>query len=103
MEEIREKNIMLVVEFEIKPEHRDKFLTLIHGHARRTLSREDDCLQFDVLIAGKDKPNTVYLVEGYTSMESLDSHMENSGLSYVREIYKDWIVSREISICEVLK
>lgn len=93
--------IMLVVEFEIKPEHRDKFLTLIHGHARRTRSREQDCIQFDVLIP-HDEKDKVFLVEAYTSREALDSHFKNSGLDYVREIYKDWIVSRRITICDNL-
>ncbi|WJR80942.1 antibiotic biosynthesis monooxygenase [Bradyrhizobium sp. NP1] len=96
-----EKKIMLVVEFEIKPEHRDKFLTLIHGHARRTRSREEACLQFDVLIP-QEKGNKVFLVEAYKDSQSLDSHFKNSGLDYVREIYKDWIVSRTITICDNL-
>lgn len=95
--------IMLVVEFEIKPEHREKFLTLIHGHARRTRSREEECIQFDVLIPNEDgNENRVFLVEAYTSQEALDSHFKNSGLDNVREIYKDWIVSRRITICDNL-
>ncbi|MBV7485050.1 putative quinol monooxygenase [Bordetella sp. BOR01] len=95
------KKVMLVVEFEIKPEHRDKFLTIMHGHASRTARRESECLQFDVLLPD-DEPHKVFLVEGYTSREALDDHMENSGLKFVRETYKDWIVSRTITICDVL-
>src|SRR5437868_8158988 len=95
------KKIMLVVEFEVKPEHREKFLVLIHGHARRTKSREDACLQFDVLIP-HEKNNKVFLVEAYTDQTALDSHFANSGLENVREIYKDWITSRVIHICDNL-
>jgi quinol monooxygenase YgiN len=91
------KKVMLVVEFEIKPEHRDKFLTLMHGHARRTRSREEGCLQFDVLIP-QEKNNQIFLVEAYTDNAALESHFKNSGLDSVREIYKDWIVSRRIVI-----
>ena len=95
------KKVMLVVEFEVRREHREKFLTLIHGHATRTRHREDACLQFDVLIP-QEGGNKVFLVEAYTDSAALDSHMENSGLSNVREIYKDWIVSRQITICDLL-
>lgn len=96
-----EKKVMLVVEFEIKLEHRDKFLTVMHGHASRTRAREEACLQFDVLLPD-DESNKVFLVEAYTDRGALDSHMDNSGLKYVRETYKDWIVSRTITICDRL-
>ncbi|MDM9560840.1 putative quinol monooxygenase [Bordetella petrii] len=95
------KKVMLVVEFEIKLEHRDKFLTIMHGHASRTTRRESECLQFDVLLPDNE-PHKVFLVEAYTSRAALDDHMENSGLKYVRETYQDWIVSRTITICDVL-
>jgi quinol monooxygenase YgiN len=45
--------IMIVVEFEVKPEHRNAFIELVKGHAR--LSRaEDGCQQFDVLLPQND-------------------------------------------------
>ena len=44
---------MIVVEFEVKPEHRSQFIELMRGHAQR--SRGDDgCLQFDVLLPNGD-------------------------------------------------
>jgi quinol monooxygenase YgiN len=46
--------LMIVVEFEVKPEHRSAFVELMKGHAR--LSRtEDGCQQFDVLLPQEDQ------------------------------------------------
>ena len=39
----------LVVEFEIKPEAMERFMELIHENARRSVSDEPGCRQFDVL------------------------------------------------------
>ncbi|MBV8937366.1 MAG: antibiotic biosynthesis monooxygenase, partial [Alphaproteobacteria bacterium] len=45
--------LMIVVEFEVKPEHRNAFVDLMKNHAR--LSRtEDGCQQFDVLLPQND-------------------------------------------------
>ena len=45
--------IMIVVEFEVKPEHRNAFIELMKGHARRSRA-EDGCQQFDVLLPQED-------------------------------------------------
>ena len=45
--------IMIVVEFEVKPEHRNHFIELIKGHAQRSRA-EDGCQQFDVLLPQED-------------------------------------------------
>ena len=55
--------LMIVVEFEVKPEHRNAFVELMKGHAG--LSRaEDGCQQFDVLLPQND-PSRVFLVEAW--------------------------------------
>lgn len=89
--------IMVIVEFTIKPEHRAKFLNLIHGHAKRTLSREKGCLQFDVLLP-KDSANKAFLVEAYADNEAFDTHMNEPSLVYLKETYKEWIDKRDITI-----
>src|SRR5215472_5160585 len=55
--------LMIVVEFEVKPEHHSAFVELMKNHAR--LSRaEDGCQQFDVLSPQNDQ-NRVLLVEAW--------------------------------------
>jgi hypothetical protein len=45
--------IMIVVEFETKPEHRSQFIDLMRGHAERS-RRDDGCLQFDLMLPKDD-------------------------------------------------
>jgi hypothetical protein len=52
-EEMPMSRIMIVVEFEVKPEHRNQFIELIKGHAQRSCA-EDGCQQFDVLSSQED-------------------------------------------------
>ena len=46
--------IMIVFEFEEKPEHRNQFIELIKGHAQRSRAG-NGCQQFDVLLPQKDQ------------------------------------------------
>ena len=45
--------VMIVVEFEVKPEHRSQFIDLMRGHAERS-RRDDGCLQFDLMLPKDD-------------------------------------------------
>ncbi len=64
--------IMIVVEFELKPQHTADFIKLMKNHAE--LSRaEDGCQQFDVLQAQND-PNKIFFVEGWRDAEALAVH-----------------------------
>jgi (4S)-4-hydroxy-5-phosphonooxypentane-2,3-dione isomerase len=59
-EEIPMSRIMIVVEFELKPQHANDFVTLMKNHA--ALSRkEDGCQQFDVLQA-QDDLNKIFFI-----------------------------------------
>jgi hypothetical protein len=41
--------LMIVVEFEVKPEHRDQFIEVLKAQAQTTRT-EDGCQQFDVTL-----------------------------------------------------
>ena len=89
--------LMIVVEFEVKPEHRDSFVELMQGHAR--LSRaEDGCQQFDVLLPQED-PSRVLLVEAWRDQPALDVHSNGPMLAKTRETYTPWLVSRKATRC----
>ena len=62
--------IMIVVEFEVKPEHRNGFIELMKGHAQRSRA-EDGCQQFDVLLPQEDQ-SRVLLVEAWRDQSALD-------------------------------
>ena len=89
--------IMIVVEFEVKPEHRNGFIELMKGHAQ--LSRaEDGCQQFDVLLPQNDQ-SRVLLVEAWRDQAALDVHSKSPMLAQTRETYQPWLVTRKATPC----
>jgi hypothetical protein len=61
--------LMIIVEFEVKPEHREAFIELMKNHAR--LSRaEDGCQQFDVLLPQTDPTACFWSRHGGTRQPS---------------------------------
>ena len=89
--------LMIVVEFEVKPEHHSAFVELMKNHAR--LSRaEDGCQQFDVLSPQNDQ-NRVLLVEAWRDQAALDVHARLPRMAQNQEIYGPWLVSRKATRC----
>jgi quinol monooxygenase YgiN len=89
--------LMIVVEFEVKPEYRARFIELIKGHAHRSRA-EDGCQQFDVLLPQEDQ-NRVLLVEAWRDQAALDVHSKGPMLASTRETYQPWLVSRKATRC----
>lgn len=89
--------IMIVVEFEVKPEHRNQFIETINGHAQRSRS-EDGCQQFDVLLPQEDH-NRVLLVEAWRDQTALDVHSKAPTMAKLRGSYQPWLVSRKATRC----
>jgi quinol monooxygenase YgiN len=87
--------VMIVVEFDVKPERRNDFVKLMSGHAE--LSRaEDGCLQFDVMIPN-DSDSTVFFVERWRDQAALDVHSKLPRMMENREIYTPWLNGRKAS------
>lgn len=93
--------IVLVVEFDVKPEHRTEFENIIRSHAARTLEAEAGCLQFDVLIPQKEC-GKVFLYECYRDSDALKTHAKSPILAETREKYEDMISDRQITVCNAL-
>jgi (4S)-4-hydroxy-5-phosphonooxypentane-2,3-dione isomerase len=89
--------IVIVVEFEVKPEHRNQFIELIKGHAQRSRA-EDGCQQFDVLLPQEDQ-SRVFLVEAWRDQAALEMHSRNPMLAETRETYQPWLISRKATRC----
>ena len=84
--------VMIVVEFEVKPEYRSQFIELMRGHARR--SRGDDgCLQFDLMLP-RDDDRHVFLVEKWCDQAALDEHAKGP---MPGAAYQDWIVAHKVA------
>jgi quinol monooxygenase YgiN len=89
--------ILIVVEFEVKPEHRNQFIELIKGHAQRSRA-EDGCQQFDVLLPQEDQ-SRVFLVEAWRDQAALEMHSRSPMLAKTRETYQPWLISRKATRC----
>ena len=91
--------LMIVVEFEVKPEHAADFIKLMKSHA--DLSRaEDGCQQFDVLQA-QDDPNKIFFVEAWRDAEALAVHAKIPRMEQNRAVYSPWLNSRKGTRCNV--
>jgi len=89
--------LMIVVEFEVKPEHRNAFVELMKNHAR--LSRtEDGCQQFDVLLPQNDQ-SRVFLVEAWRDQAALDVHAKVPRMAQNQQPCGPWLVSRKATRC----
>src|ERR1700694_5988394 len=89
--------LMIVVEFEVKPEHRNAFVELMTGHAR--LSRaEDGCQQFDVLLPQND-PSRVFLVEAWRDQAALHVHAKLPRMGQNQKPYGPCLVGRKATRC----
>lgn len=91
--------IMIVVEFDVKPQHTADFIKLMKNHAE--LSRaEDGCQQFDVLQAQED-PNKVLFVESWRDADALAVHSKVPRMTENRATYEPWLNSRKPTRCNV--
>jgi quinol monooxygenase YgiN len=98
-EETLMSRIMIVAEFELKPQHADDFIKLMKSHAE--LSRaEDGCQQFDVLQA-RDDPTKIFFVESWRDQAALDEHLKIPRMEQNRATYTSWLVSRKGTRCNV--
>jgi quinol monooxygenase YgiN len=99
MEEGTMSRIMIVVEFQLKPERTQAFIDLMKQHA--ALSRQEDgCQQFDVLQA-HDEPNKVFFVESWRDAAALEVHSKVPRMAQNRATYEPWLISRKATRCSV--
>lgn len=90
--------VAVVVEFDVKPDHRPAFEKIIREHARITKETEPGCVRFDVLIPKKED-GRIMLFELYADDKAFQDHSSAPRLAEVRERYKDMITGRRITLC----
>ena len=65
---------VLIVDFDVKPEHLARFNELIAVNAKASVADEPGCRQFDVL-QDQENPNRIVLYEVYDSPAAFQDHM----------------------------
>jgi autoinducer 2-degrading protein len=69
------ERLAITVAFEVRPEARDHFLSLVRANAVASLEAEAECLRFDVLVPiGPGQPD-VLLYEVYTDRAAFAAHL----------------------------
>jgi quinol monooxygenase YgiN len=65
---------VLIVEFDVKPEHLSRFNQLIAVNAKASVAEEPGCRQFDVL-QDAEQPNRIVLYEVYDDAAAFQDHL----------------------------
>lgn len=93
-------NVALVVILETVPEKRAAFLEHLKGHAQRSLTNEEGCLQFDLMLP-QDADNQVRIYEKYADAAAVEAHRNSDHMAMFQGIAKDYVTNRTIVICDV--
>ena len=75
----------LVVQMEVRPEHREEFLAGIAANAEAAVRDEPGCLRFDVSSVAAD-PNRFFLYEIYADAEAFEAHKASPHFAQWRRI-----------------
>jgi quinol monooxygenase YgiN len=67
--------VVLIVDVQVKPEMRDKFIELLKYDAEHSENDEPGCLRFD-LLEDTEKPNHFFFYEVYKDEASMAAHRE---------------------------
>ena len=86
---------VVTVTFEVKPGHEAAFLARVRRQAEDSLSREPDCLQFDVCrpTGGDD---TVFLYEIYSDEAAFQAHMETAHFKDFNAAVEPWVAGKQV-------
>jgi (4S)-4-hydroxy-5-phosphonooxypentane-2,3-dione isomerase len=87
--------LMIVVQFEVKPENRDQFLKVLKAQAQTTKA-EDGCQQYDVVLPNND-PKHVLVVEKWRDEASHSAHLKGPSFAKARDASKEWLVDRKVT------
>jgi (4S)-4-hydroxy-5-phosphonooxypentane-2,3-dione isomerase len=75
----------LVVQMEVRPEHREEFLAGMAANAEAAVRDEPGCLRFDVSSAAAD-PNRFFLYEIYADADAFEAHKASPHFAQWRQI-----------------
>lgn len=86
---------VVTVTYQIIPAYQAQFLSAVLKQAANSLSREPDCLGFEVS-QDNDDPNRLFLYETYRSQTAFQQHRKTDYfLDYSRQT-GDWVQSKAV-------
>jgi autoinducer 2-degrading protein len=90
--------IVLVVEYVVKPEFRDAYLARVRQHRKNVLANEPGCRAFDILTTAED-PNKVLLYEVYEDQAAFDLHTQTPYMAEYRVDTEPMSARRVRNLC----
>lgn len=85
----------IAVIFTIKPEHVDDFRKRVSQQARDSVSKEEGCIQFDVL-ADESDPNKIFLYETYVDADALVTHRSTEHFADFTATITPWVADKQV-------
>ncbi len=97
--------IQVIATIELKPDCIDHFLPILQENVPK-VKAEEGCLAYDpsidvdsgLPVQGAIRPNTVILVEAWTSLEALHAHLKTPHMAAYREAVKDYVVDVRLQV-----
>lgn len=86
---------VVTVEFDVNKKHAAAFQTAVLKQADNSLSREADCLRFDVCFDPKDNTR-IFLYEIYSDESAFEKHMQTEHFRNFGNKVKDWLVRKTV-------
>ena len=83
----------VTVTFEINRKNIDEFMAAMIRQAQNSLTRESDCLQFDVC-RDRENPERVFLYEIYADRAAFDAHLQTPHFLEFDRTVTPWTVSK---------
>ncbi len=80
---------VIVAPLQIKPGHKDEFISALLDDARGSVNDEPGCLRFDVIQDAGD-PNRIWLYEVYTDEAAFQAHTQAPHFIKWRDTVNDW-------------
>lgn len=90
--------IVLVVEYRIKPEYRDAYLARLRRHRRDVIANEPGCKAFNILTTDED-PDRVLLYEIYADETAFEAHGNTPYMANYRAETEPMTASRVRHLC----
>lgn len=87
--------LVIIAEFEVKPDSLDRFLELGEADARHSVADEPGCRQFTVTVE-REQPNRVVLFEVYDDDAAFEAHLKTPHLQAFRTGIEELVVSRNV-------
>jgi autoinducer 2-degrading protein len=82
---------ILIVEMNVRPDQRDRFLEILTYDAQQSVAVEPGCLRFD-LLEDVDTPNRFYFYEVYRDGAAIHAHCETAHFKQFADALPEMIV-----------